>query len=294
VGGFRGLFAILGKVLLRLALPVLLLDELITTFQGGDTLITRAIDSIFGAGSTAKVVAWFKNAFRETKAFVVGIIKEFREAWQGSELFRDALAGLAGGIAGLVVALKLIAAGKAAYAVASGIAAAAQTAFNGALALGAKTAAIAQAAFVPLLATLAAVAAAYAAVDQWQKLSKESGGAGGVWEGVKSFVGGEGFFAGVDKTMNEKARKDAAARKPKTASVQTMSAPASTQQMASMMPTQSGPVSNQQTMQASTTVNVNVPPSTPAQLAQNVGQAAGKAVTQSNRAAFNAVAFRPG
>ena len=39
-----------------LALAFVMLDELITLWQGGDTLIGRAIDSLFGAGSAKKLV----------------------------------------------------------------------------------------------------------------------------------------------------------------------------------------------------------------------------------------------
>lgn len=69
LGGFRGLLSILGKLLLRLALPALLIDELITTFQGGDTIIKRIIDGWFGEGSTQKVVDWFNNLFAEEDEF---------------------------------------------------------------------------------------------------------------------------------------------------------------------------------------------------------------------------------
>jgi ABC-type multidrug transport system fused ATPase/permease subunit len=45
---------------LRIALPILLIDELITTFQGGDTLIRRFTDSLFGVGATEGVVKELK------------------------------------------------------------------------------------------------------------------------------------------------------------------------------------------------------------------------------------------
>jgi hypothetical protein len=69
LGGFRGLWAILGKILLRLALPALLIDELITTFQGGDTIIKRILDGWFGAGTTAMIVDWFNNLFAKEDEF---------------------------------------------------------------------------------------------------------------------------------------------------------------------------------------------------------------------------------
>jgi hypothetical protein len=50
-----------GLIALAIGLVILAVDELITTWQGGDTLITRAIDKIWGPGSTAKAVASIKE-----------------------------------------------------------------------------------------------------------------------------------------------------------------------------------------------------------------------------------------
>jgi hypothetical protein len=47
---------LLWRFLLRFALPVLIIDELITLFRGGDTLIGRFIDKLFGIGAAAKFV----------------------------------------------------------------------------------------------------------------------------------------------------------------------------------------------------------------------------------------------
>jgi hypothetical protein len=84
-GGFKGLWAlltrgiaILGRFILRFALPILLIDELITTFQGGDTLIRRAIDGMFGQGTTGKVIAWFGTALDSAKAFVAKLVLLFQ------------------------------------------------------------------------------------------------------------------------------------------------------------------------------------------------------------------------
>jgi hypothetical protein len=56
-------FRLLGRFLLRFALPLLIIDELITLFRGGDTLIGRFIDKLFGVGSAAKAVDLVKVAF---------------------------------------------------------------------------------------------------------------------------------------------------------------------------------------------------------------------------------------
>jgi TP901 family phage tail tape measure protein len=74
----------------------------------------------------------------------------------------------------------------------------------------------AEASLAPFLITVAAIAAAIAAIvlayQQWVELSKQAGGAGGVWEGVKSFASGDGFFKGMDADLDRKAREEAAKR----------------------------------------------------------------------------------
>lgn len=47
---------LLFRFLMRFALPVLVIDELITLFRGGDTLIGRFIDKLFGIGKAAAFV----------------------------------------------------------------------------------------------------------------------------------------------------------------------------------------------------------------------------------------------
>ena len=48
---------------LLIAAIILLVDELITTFEGGDTIIRRFIDGMFGVGTTANVVLTLKQAW---------------------------------------------------------------------------------------------------------------------------------------------------------------------------------------------------------------------------------------
>jgi TP901 family phage tail tape measure protein len=64
-------------------------------------------------------------------------------------------------------------------------------------------------------AALAAIGAVMVAWDQWKKLEKESGGLDGVKSGLSSLFSGEGYAAGVDKHMNEQARKKFEADKQK-------------------------------------------------------------------------------
>jgi hypothetical protein len=52
----RDALALVWRILLRFVLPVLIVDELITLFRGGDTIIGRFIDKLFGIGAAAKFV----------------------------------------------------------------------------------------------------------------------------------------------------------------------------------------------------------------------------------------------
>jgi hypothetical protein len=62
-GVLGSVLRVLGRFILRLAIPALLLDDLIVTFQGGDSIIRRILDGWFGEGSTAQVVTWFAGFF---------------------------------------------------------------------------------------------------------------------------------------------------------------------------------------------------------------------------------------
>ena len=67
-----------------IAVIVLLVDDLITAWQGGDSVIGRIIDKIWGPGSTAKVVGWFKtigNGFAEMFSTASNHSEEFHLTW---------------------------------------------------------------------------------------------------------------------------------------------------------------------------------------------------------------------
>jgi hypothetical protein len=295
IGGWKGLVRIfsraaliLGRFLLRLALPILLIDELITTFQGGDTLIRRAIDSMFGEGTTQQIVDWFKNIIPDAQKWIGDGIQKFKDWGVGIEDVKVALTILAFTIGSVWVALKVmhgwtiamtLAQGGLNIAVAAyrGIVAgvaAAQLLFNSGASLGVIAVNALAAAFVPLLTTLAAVAAAYAAVTQAMKLFDEAGGAGGIWSGVKSLVTEGDFFSGIDDYQNQQARE--AANNRAGASVYPTSAEVPAANM-------SGGASVEQN------ITVNVPPGTPETLASRTANATAKAVRNENNAAYEAL-----
>jgi len=106
------LLAEFGLMALGIGLVVLAIDELITTWQGGDSLITRGLDKIFGEGSTAKAVAWIHSiadGFGEMFATAKDNATEFDSTWEKSlDDIRDDFEGTFGGayIGGLLAGLE--------------------------------------------------------------------------------------------------------------------------------------------------------------------------------------------
>jgi hypothetical protein len=73
-------FFIFAKWALIIGAIILVVDELITLFKGGETVIGDFIDAIFGAGSAAKMVAFLKQTFFDLRDAIA-------EAWEGFKLF---------------------------------------------------------------------------------------------------------------------------------------------------------------------------------------------------------------
>ena len=68
-----------------IGLAILILDELITTFEGGDTIIRRAVDGMFGEGATAKAVGFAKelwNSFSRLFTNMGGVVDDFALAFK--------------------------------------------------------------------------------------------------------------------------------------------------------------------------------------------------------------------
>ncbi|HVJ27430.1 MAG TPA: hypothetical protein VM493_07790 [Vicinamibacterales bacterium] len=83
---------------------ILLVDELITLWQGGDTLIGRAIDSIFGEGSAQKAVAWVKEVVESVRYFFADTTRGWAEFVAGVKLiWFDLLEYIKGSWAGLAL-----------------------------------------------------------------------------------------------------------------------------------------------------------------------------------------------
>lgn len=65
------LIALFAAFAAGVALVVLVVDDLLTLFAGGDSIVGRFIDAMFGVGATKTVVASVREAFRDFVEFVV-------------------------------------------------------------------------------------------------------------------------------------------------------------------------------------------------------------------------------
>lgn len=166
------------KAFALIGLAILLIDELITTFQGGDTLIRRAIDGMFGEGTTAKVVATLSEWATKAKDFFAAIPGPAKAAAVGI--------GLVGFALGPVLSM-----------MAGGIA----TALNFARALWPILGPIA-----PFVAGAALIVGAIWAIGEafggWQRIGEDFAYAwNDLWSGIVSTVTAaiDGIKAGIDK-----------------------------------------------------------------------------------------------
>lgn len=206
-----------------IAVVVLVLDDLITLFNGGDSVIGRFIDKMYGVGASKKFVEDVKKKF-----------EEFKTAISEATTFVKEHSGYIAAAVGLYVdykiAVGLLTAAKWAYNAVLAIVKAAQVAYTAAvegtqvvmaLLSGETWAAAAAAAgldagLAPLLLTLGAVAAAVGALvvlyQQLKSLSAETEGLG--FTGTVSQMVKQGTldpFKAVDTYQNQQARMRAGA-----------------------------------------------------------------------------------
>lgn len=80
----------LAKMALIVAAIIIVLDELISTFNGGDTILRRFIDSMLGAGATAGIVHGLKEGWEALKFIIAEVV-----TW-GSRVWRELGEGLTG------------------------------------------------------------------------------------------------------------------------------------------------------------------------------------------------------
>jgi hypothetical protein len=283
-----------------IALAILIVDELITTWRGGDTIIRRIIDKLWGEGTTQQVVNWVKtvkgefaqffddmrhrpeefksnfraamedikadakNTFGNVLGKVIGVFVDYSSRnWLFlMDLFSGGMSSAKDKIIAIWETLKLwLTAGFADVKLQIlGVVAAVQDAFGG------------------LWNSI--ISGATAAMATIQKVLAMIPGAGSLADklgaGIKDLTGAKTTTDGVARIQ---AQRNELATGTRT-------------QQAQLAPRMLGPMT--QNNQASSNVIVNLPATTPSNIAREVGTATGRAVQQSNRAAFNAVSFQPG
>jgi hypothetical protein len=221
VGGIRGALGKLWPALIkigRLILPwiawALIIDDITTFLEGGDSALGRFLDTLFGAGTAkavledlrrrwAGIVEWLKKAGASVREWASTTDEGTKKALVAVAAF---LLFASTGIGQLLIKMALLAAAWIVQIARAGAAATAWAAANVqalGLAAGMSTAAIAAGAMA------AAVLAIVAAIDQYKKLLDEVGGIEGLKRGWETFTEGKGFFSGVDQNLNDQARMKA-------------------------------------------------------------------------------------
>lgn len=77
---FLGMAAVVAAV-------ILVLDDLITLFRGGDSVIGRFLDSMGGVGASARFVGFVREAWEGMQHAAQEAYRYLSEAWQGMSLF---------------------------------------------------------------------------------------------------------------------------------------------------------------------------------------------------------------
>jgi hypothetical protein len=200
----------IGRVLIPWVAWALILDDIITYLQGGDSALGRLLDTMFGAGAAVEILNSIKAGWQSFQDLVAEIGPKVKQFWidnhdgcvAGIEaiglLTLATLTGVGKIIARLVIAIATWAAHTAAI-WASNVAG--QSLWLTLLDIG-----IALGAFALAAASIALM------VDQFVKLKNEVGGVANLFKGLLSMFKGKGFFTGVDDAMNEQARAEAARR----------------------------------------------------------------------------------
>jgi tape measure domain-containing protein len=221
-------------------------DKALTAINKAMTLYTTVTESAVaksiamkGAEYASAAATWARNAAVSvgtlfTRRFSAATIFDSAKtvintgltwARQAAQWAWNTATGLGAGIArGFTVATITSSAKTAWDTVVTGLRAAAQWGLNSALGVGVRASRLwaiatgqgaaatvaAEASMAPFVATVGAAALAIGSVYMaWKQLSSlldSTGGWGGIGAGVKSLVNGDGFFAGVDKHLNEQAK----------------------------------------------------------------------------------------
>lgn len=261
LGPLGSLLKGLGSSFLRTALPIaalaLLVDELISTFNGGDTLIRRFIDSLFGVGATDEVVKELKAIWVDFTTVVLpnaiqigkDLARELGQAWQDFSAFvKQVFADFGAWLSDFWTTLP-----------------------------------------GPLQDVLSAIGDMFSSAFNW--IGDQISGL------IDKFNPLKQLFGAIDDNANANARAEADARHRHDADPAYQNAQrkllanvgrgvqAGGASVFAPRPAAGATVSQQ--------VHVTVPPGTPANMADRVGQAAARGQRQANKATHNALAFKP-
>lgn len=72
LGGLSTALGLVGRVFVRFIAPFLILESIVTLFQGGESAVGKFIDALFGVGAAAKTVEWVKAAWSD----VIGLFDD--------------------------------------------------------------------------------------------------------------------------------------------------------------------------------------------------------------------------
>lgn len=290
IGPLGAGFRVLAGHILRTVLPLLILEDALTFLSGGDSMIGRALEKFFGAGSSDKVRAWIGSVKTEFLAFIgsiksgailddwnllVATLKKDIRQTLGND-FGDVL-NSAGGL--FLLFIDLLTGGWDNF---TGKSAAAWDAYL----LYWKIASVEmQGAF---LAVVAVIEDAFAGM--WNSVLSGAQGALGVVQRAANAVGASDIaqrVGGVISSLeSSKGAGDASARASAALSQERLGIASAGDAIGNRLTAGRPDVTNH------TEVTVTVPPGTPETMANRVGAAAAAGVAKSNRATY--AALNPG
>lgn len=233
-----------------LAGAILLVDELITLWKGGDTIIGRALDRMFGPGTSAQATAFLRDVVKSTQDFFSNTTRGWAEFTAGVQLiWFDLVNWIKSTWIGLALA----------------------TLFK--------------AEFEGMTEGIQRWAKMFVSV--WTTIIEYAGKA---WEIVRKVADAVSNIPGAKKALENyvpglligKAVAGAASSDP---------AAIAAQRQAIIDSSVVAPPST--SVQAPVTINIDVPPGTPAQQARAVGDAAAQGARRGNQATYNALVSKP-
>jgi hypothetical protein len=310
----------LTKFALKFLLPIAIMEDLIVMFMGGKSRIGQVLDKMFGKGTTKEIVGnvkkWaaivvdFVKTF-DLKAVIYAIEEDLTGALKDAVKWFDKMLPAINGVAAmlvtvLVAALIKSAVAAGALAAANGMAAASAVRMSVLYVAGLAKMAVAQAVLLatnPFTWIVIGIGLAVAAItwlwQNWDQVSSDfeyalndlSTAFGDMWESVKTSAG-EAWDWVIDKISGavESIKNLVMSIPGVDLALSAMNAVGSLAGGGPRMSASSSGASGG--VATSTTVNVSVPPGTPANVARAVGNAAAAGARRGNNSASLAAVRR--